>query len=132
MSGKIILITPPDIYENDTKSVLFVHINDQDQETVSRWIADKQFDHDINFYLYNGESDVPWILWASASCQHKYIDLDQVNEISQALSGYLLGKGQFTYKTTNENLAAVYSHINNNRVTEIEQFLERALGDQNN
>ena len=64
-------------------------------------------------------------------CQYKYIDLDSVNEVSTLLGGYVLGKSGFYYKTDNENTAAIASHINNNRITSIEKFLERVLSEQN-
>jgi hypothetical protein len=131
MSGRITLITPPDIYENSNVGVLFAHISDEDQELVSKWLADKELENDLNFYIYNGESDVPWFFWAVGCCQYKYIDLDGVNEISTLLGGYVLSKPGFYYKTDNENTAAVASHINNNRISSIEKFLERILSEQN-
>lgn len=131
MSGRITLITPPDIYENSNVSVLFAHINDSDQELVSKWLADAELKTDVNFYLYNGEIEVPWFFWAVGCCQYKYIDLDEVNDITKLLSGYVLSKPGVYYKTQDENTAAVISHINNNRISSIEQFLERVLSEQN-
>jgi hypothetical protein len=131
MTNKITLITPPDIYENGNLSLLFMHINDQDQEMVSRWLAERELSSNINFYIYNGEIDIPWLLWAVNLCQYKYIDLDLTNELSKLISSYILSKNNFYYKTADENLAALYSHINNNRVVKIESFLERALSEQN-
>ena len=130
MSGRITLITPPDIYENNNTSVLFVHISDADQEIVSKWLAQANLDNNFNFYIYNGEPEVPWFFWAVGCCQYKYIDLDGVNEISNLLSGYVLSRPNFFYKTENENAAAVVGHINNNRISSIEKFLERLLSEQ--
>jgi len=130
MSGRITLITPPDIYENNNTSVLFAHISDADQEIVSKWLAQANLDNNFNFYIYNGEPEVPWFFWAVGCCQYKYIDLDGVNEISNLLSGYVLSKPNFFYKTENENAAAVVGHINNNRISSIEKFLERLLSEQ--
>jgi len=129
MSGKITLITPPDIYENSNPSLLFIHISDADQDAASQWLGIKKLANNVNFYMYNGEPNVAWILWAMGACQYKYIDIDNQNNISQLLCGYLLGKVDVYYKTVDENLSAVCSHINNNRVKSIEDFLERALGE---
>lgn len=131
MAGRITLITPPDIYENSNTSILFAHISDADQEIVSKWLANAELKNDVNFYIYNGEPEVPWFFWAIGCCQHKYIDLDGVNDISKLLSGYVLSKPSIFYKTENENTAAVISHINNNRNSSIEKFLERILSEQN-
>lgn len=129
MQGKITLVTPPDIYENSNPSLLFIHISDADQDTASQWLGKQKLTANTNFYMYNGEPNVPWILWAMGACQYKYIDIDNQNNISQPLCGYLLGKADIYYKTEDENLAAVCSYINNNRVKRIEDFLERALGE---
>lgn len=130
MNGKITLITPPDIFENGNLSLLFVNLSEQDQDTVSKWLSDADIEENINIYFYNGEPNVPWFFHAIGACEHKYIDLDGNNYVTSALSGYVLGKSNFVYKTTDENIAAVYSHINSNRVRQIEEFLERALSGQ--
>lgn len=132
MKGKLTLITPPDIFENFNDSILFIHLNDADQDSVSKWLGATDFTQDINLYVYNGEPDVKWVLWALGQCRYKYIGLDDSNEITQALAGYILGKSNVFYKTTNENIAAVYRHINVNRISQIEHFLERALSDKTN
>lgn len=130
MLGKITLITPPDIFENSNTSILFVHLSEKDQDTVSQWLAKNDVNEDLNFYFYTGEPDVSWFLHAAARCEHKYIDLNNVNYVTQSLSGYLLGKSGVYYKVDDENVAAVYSHINTNRITNIETFLERLLIEQ--
>ena len=128
MSGKITLITPPDIFENSNPSILFVHIDDKEQDIISKWLSNADLRHDINFYVYSGEINVSWFLYALSRCEYKYINIDCVNYITHAISGYALGKSGTFYKTTDENLAGVYSHINSNRVNQVEQFLESILG----
>jgi hypothetical protein len=130
MQGKITLITPPDIFENNNTSVLFIHLSDQDQDAVSKWLKSATIDQDLNFYIYSGEPNLPWLLYAIGCCQYKYIDLDSLNYVTQAMSGYMLSKPGFTYKISDEAVAEVYSHINHNRVNQIESFLERILSDQ--
>ena len=132
MTGKITLITPPDIFENSNPSVLFVHITDEEQDIISRWLGKADFKTDINFYVYSGEPNAIWFLYALNRCEHKYINIDCVNYITQALSGYALSKSGIFYKTQDENLAAVYSHINSNRVRQVDQFLESILGAKTN
>jgi hypothetical protein len=129
MNGKITLITPPDIFENSNKSLLFVNLSLHDQDIVSKWLAGKELNEDINFFVYSGEADVEWLFWAMGASKYKYINIDNPNQILQSLSGYLLSKSNVFYHTTDENLVAIYSHINSNRISEIETFLERALGD---
>jgi hypothetical protein len=130
MSGKITLITPPDFFENQTHSLLFMHISDQDQEIVSQWLSSKNIKDPLNFYVCGNDADVRWILWASGHCRYKYIDLDNMDGVSKALVSYILSKPDVYYKTTDSNLSAIYSYINANRVSHIESFLERSLSDQ--
>ena len=130
MNGKITLITPPDIFENGNLSILLVNVGDKDQDAITKWLSESAFEKDVNIYFYAGEPNVPWFFHAIGCCEYKYIDLDEDNYVTKALSGYVLGKCGFSYKTVDENLASVYSYINNNRVTRVEDFLERALSGQ--
>ena len=130
MQGKLTLITPPDIYENSNLSILFIHLTDDEQDAVSEWLSKNDIPGDVNLYLYNGEPNVQWFLYAMSRCEYKYINIDCVNYITQSLSGYVLGKGNTYYKTSDENIAAVYSHINSGSVTNVEQFLESILSEQ--
>lgn len=127
MNEKIILITPPDIFENFNLSILFVHLNEQDQDIVSKWLSNSNYDQDINFYVYDGQPNVDWFLYAASRCEYKYIDFDNSNFITQSLGSYMLGKNNFYYKTSDENLASLYININNNRINKIETFLERIV-----
>jgi hypothetical protein len=130
MNGKITLITPPDIFENGNLSILLVNVGDKDQDAITKWLSESTFEKDVNIYFYAGEPNVPWFFHAIGCCEYKYIDLDGDNYVTKALSGYVLGKCGFSYKTVDENLASVYSYINNNRVLRVEEFLKRALSGQ--
>jgi len=130
MKSKITLITPPDIFENSNKSILLCHMTDTDQDTVSRWLKDADLPYDLNLYAYTDEANPVWFLYALNRCEYKYINIDGVNMMTQALAGYMLSRPNVYYTTANTNLAAVYSHINSNRVDSIDEFLERILGAQ--
>lgn len=127
MNNKITFITPPDIFENDTHSILFLHLSESEQEVVSQWLTESTFDQDINFYVYDTEDNIPWLFYAMSVCQHKYLNLDGKTAVTDALAGYLLGKNDVYYKTNDSNLISIYSNINNNNVDCVENFLERIL-----
>jgi len=129
MNGKLTLITPPDFYENSNTSILFINITEQEQDTVSKWLGSAKIEKDLNLYVYDGDTNASWFLYASNRCEHKYINMDHVNYITQALSGYILGKDGVYYRTSDVNLGAVLSHINHNRVDSVDIFLESILGD---
>jgi hypothetical protein len=130
MQGKLTLITPPDIYENSNLSILFIHLTDEEQDAVSLWLANNEIPGNVNIYLYNGEPNVSWFLYALSRSDYKYINVDCLNYITQSLSGYVLGKSNTYYKTSDENISAVYSHINSGSVINVEQFLESILSEQ--
>jgi hypothetical protein len=128
MKSKITLVTPPDIYENSNKSIMLCHMTDEEQDAVSQWLHNADLPYDVNLYAYTSEPNAVWFLYALNRCEYKYINIDYVNLITQALSGYVLSRSGVYYKATDTNLAAVYSHINSNRVNKIEEFLEIVLG----
>jgi hypothetical protein len=131
MQGKITLITPPDIFENESNSVLFMHLSESDQQLVSEWLAKANIEEHINVYFYDHEIQLPWLFHALSRCEYKYINLNDVNQVTSALSGYILGKKNTFYKINDENLSAVYHYINQDRITTIETFLEKAFNEQN-
>ena len=132
MQGKITLITPPDFFENNNESVLFMHLSDAEQDIVSKWLSKSTITSNVNFYVYIDEVNVSWLLYALNRCEHKYINMNYCNSITQALGGYMLGKSSVHYSTSDANTSAIYSHINQNRVDSVEKFLEAVFGDQTN
>ncbi len=130
MQGKITLITPPDLYENENISILFVHLSDKDQETVTSWLSKQTYEKHINIYFYNNEAEAPWLLHAMSRCEYKFIDLSSMNLTTSTLLGYMLGKTNTYYKTDNIILAEICQHINQNRIINIENFLERVFNAQ--
>lgn len=131
MTAKITLITPPDFFENLNLSILFVNLSDSDQDFVSRYLAEKKFNQDINFYVFNQEKNISWLLYALNRCEYTFIDFDPQTKILNSIGGYLLAKSNVFYHTKDENLTAIYSHINQNRITNIKLFLERIFNGQN-
>ena len=129
MQGKITLITPPDIYENSNPSILLAHLTDEQQDQASRWLGENDIKENVNFYLYSGENNITWFLYAMSRCEYKYINADHVTFITDALIGYMLGKTGAYYSTSDEELAEIYAHISTGRVESIEQFLKSIFSD---
>jgi hypothetical protein len=128
MTVKITLITPPDVFENDTKSILLLNLTEKQQTAASEWLGRFESQDNLNIYFYQNEIDVPWILHAMAISKHKYIDLDGTGELSHYISGYIIGKPNTYYSCFDQNVASVYSYINSNRVNDVVEFFERTLG----
>ena len=128
MPMKITLITPPDIFENGNDSILFMDITDEEQDAVSKWLGNKELDIPVNIYFYQGEPNIPWLLHALSCTNFKYINLNNMSAVSTYMAGYVLSKSGVYYKTNDENVAALYSHINSGRVDGTDKFLERIFG----
>jgi hypothetical protein len=130
MKAKLTLITPPDIYENNNFSIFLAHLTQEEQEELSKWLGKSDILKNINIYLYSGEQNIQWFLYSMSRSEYKYINIDHVNYITQSLSGYMLSNSNSYYKTDNDDLAEVYSHINSGRVDSVIQFLEGIFGEQ--
>ena len=130
MSNKITLITPPDIYENSNFSILFLGLTDTDQDNASLWLG--QHDHypDCNFYYYQGEENLTWLLYALNRADVKFLNFDTDHAIISMLGSYILGRPNVHYTTQNPDLKALMSHINNQYVPDVQTFLERVFDGQ--
>lgn len=129
MQGKITLITPPDIYENSNYSILFVGINEEEQEQTSKWLAKKEDLPNCNFYYYQGENNPEWLLYALNRSDAIFLNLDTDSAIINIMGSYILGKSGVYYTTKDENLKALINYINNQFVPTVENFLEKVFND---
>ena len=129
MSLLITLITPPDIFENENPSIFLVNLTEKEQDEATKWLSDCTLDTELNIYFYQHEPNIVWFLHAMANSGHKYINLDNTHGMSDMLAGYILGKSSVYYSTSDVNRVAVYSHINQNRIGGVKDFLERVLSE---
>jgi hypothetical protein len=127
MPAKITLITPPDIFQNDQESILFVDLNEGDQEAVIKWLTD--VDYSLNIYFYSGDPNVPWLLHALSCSDYCYINLNNMSAITSYLIAYILSKQDVFYSVNDINVAEIYSHINLNRVSNSIEFLKKVYSD---
>jgi hypothetical protein len=130
MSLTITLITPPDIFQNDNPSLFFINLTEEQQDETTKWLSECPLTLDLNIYFIQKEPNVVWFLHAMACSSHKYINLDDTSSMTEMLSGYLLGKQSVFYSTNDKNKIAVYGHINQNRVGNVKDFLERVLSEK--
>lgn len=124
----ITLITPPDIFENENTSLVFMNISDQEQEEASQWFADHHIDKPINLYYYQGETNVPWLLHALAISRGVYLNCNNNSDVTKWITSYVLGKPNVWYKADDENFVALMSYINQKNVNNIKEFLEVHFG----
>lgn len=125
MAAKITLITPPDIYQNDQDSIIFIDLSEKDQDAASEWLGKAELN--LNVYFYQGENNVPWLLHSLSCSQYRYINLNNMSAVTGYLAGYIIARPGVHYTVDDTNVADLYSHINLNRVTDVVEFLERTF-----
>ena len=114
------LITSPDKLFNKTPSLLLVNPSDIIKENFNS-LATK-FESDVNLYLYeNIEEELSWLLEVAQSVDYIVLDIDNTKDYHWII-GYLLGFNN-TFWLTNGS-ESVYNIINNNRIYELNQFME--------
>jgi hypothetical protein len=128
--NNITLITPPDFFENDNFSVLFLGMTESDQDKTSRWLAQCEDTNTLNLYCYQGENNLPWLLYALNRADIKFLNFDSDYPIINFLGSYMLGKPNVYYTTQNTDLKELMSHINNRFVPDVETFLNETLNAQ--
>jgi hypothetical protein len=130
MQGKITLITPPDFFENNNLSILFINLTEEEQDIISKFLYENNISIDINFYVFDTDPNIPWLFYAFNRCDYRFINFNNSTDVSNTLGSYLLSKSNTFFCSDNENLVAMYSHINQNRITNIKMFLERIFNDK--
>jgi hypothetical protein len=114
------LITSPDKLFNNTPSLLLVNPSDMIKENFNSLATN--FESDVNLYLYeNIEEELSWLLEVAQSVDYIVLDIDNTKD-HHWIIGYLLGFNN-TFWLTNSS-ESVYNIINNNRIYELNQFME--------
>ena len=131
MTSKITLVTPPDYFENKNFSILFVGMSDKTQTEVSQWLKDHPIYPDCNLYVYQGDDNIPWLLYAKHRCSATLIDYDVSDANIVYMGSYLVGYSNVFYTTTNTAISDLLSHISNNFVPSTITFLERVFDVKN-
>jgi len=124
----ITLITPPDVFENENTSILFMNISDEEQETASKWFSENNLDKPLNLYYYQGETDIGWLLHAISIAKGIYLNCDNNSDVTKWITSYVLSKRNVWYKAEDKNFRALMSYINQKPVKDITKFLEVQFG----
>lgn len=126
MPNKINLITPPDVLNNKNFSVTLVNISEKEKETCSIFLSKQNDNREINLYAYNNDSNPTWLLnsvrWGDCPA---YINLDNTTDISVKYTSYILSLSNVYYSTKDSNAQELYSLLNVNRVSDVQEFLKK-------
>ena len=114
------LITYPDKLFNDNTSLLLVNPNDTIKENFNHYA--QKFQSNINLYLFeNKVEELGWLIEVAQTVDHIVLDIYNT-KIDLWIIGYLLSFVKTFYLTNTPD--SVYNVINNNRIYELNQFME--------
>jgi hypothetical protein len=122
--GKITLVTPPDYFENSNISILLVGFSQKDQEDTSVWLKENDQTLDINFYYYQGEDTIEWLLYALARADYTYINCESDSLIIQKLLTYMVSRPGVFWSSQSEDTVKILTCLSNKQVNTIEDFLK--------
>ena len=123
MAAAITLITPPDFYQNNQASLMFIDLTEKEQDDVTAWLK-AQDEFSLNIYYYQGEPNIPWLLHALAASNYVYVNVDNMSAVTSYLIGYIVSKPNVHYSTINTSVSEVFNFINHNRIKDATEFLE--------
>lgn len=127
MTGKITIISPPDIYINKTQSIILVNTTEQEQEQVSEWFSQNPLNQELSIYFYNNEKNLQWLVMSFAVANYRYINLDNTQDESHLLASHFLSSDNCYYKITDPNLFEVYRLVNTSKLDIITDFLDKVV-----
>ena len=127
MTGKITLISPPDIYVNRGFSIILVNTTEDEQETISDWFGKNNLTKEISIYFYNNENNLQWLLPAFNISHQRYVNVDNSKDQSSVLMSYMLSGDNCYYSTKDKNAQEIFSLLNTSRLENITEFLEKVI-----
>lgn len=127
MKNKITLITPPDFFENDSFSLMFVGLQSIEQEKLTTFLSNSAYDKEINIYFYVDEKDSKWLLYSLSKSNLIFLNLNNVKSSANIFSSYILSKPNVFFTTESEDIGDQLKIINSNRIPDFDFFLEEIL-----
>lgn len=127
MTGKITLISPPDVFVNKSQSIILVNSTPEEQEIVSNWFSEHPLARELNVYFYNNERNLSWLVTSYNVAMYRYVNVDNTDDQSAHLLSYLLSLENTYYSTNDNNAFEIYRLLNTSRVSSIEDFLNRVI-----
>lgn len=127
MTGKITLISPPDVYVNKAFSIILVNTDNSEQEKISEWLSTNDISREVSVYFYNNDRNPQWLVTAYNVARYRYVNLNNTKDESGLLASYLISMDNCYYSLTDPNEFEIFRLLNNSRVESIVEFLEKVI-----
>jgi hypothetical protein len=126
MSGKINLITDPDILANDNLSILLINLKNDDEQLLTDYLSKHDLICDINLYVHRNENpNLLWLLNSFQYCKNAYINLDEIDPVAGTYATYFIGRSKTYFCTKTEDMATIMNPISVNRIEGIVDFFQK-------
>jgi hypothetical protein len=126
MTGKINLITEPDILANDSLSVLLINLSNDDEQLITDHLSKHDLTSTINLYVQKGEQpNLFWLLNTFAFSTHVVINLDNIDPLVGTYATYFIGRAKTYFYTTSDQMSEIMSPISINKVGSVVEFFEK-------
>jgi hypothetical protein len=122
--NNIVIITPPDILNNDAFSICLIHPRKELKETLHDILT--RVEINVNVFLYEllADYDIEWLLNVVKSSDVVLIDVDNCDVLTKVFSSHIIAQPK-TFYLTNDNYTP-YNVISKNRVYDL-SWLENIL-----
>ena len=127
MTGKITLISPPDVYVNRGFSIILVNTTEAEQELIIDWFGSHNLSKEISIYFYNNERNVQWLITAFNMAHFRYVNIDNSTDQSNVLLSYMLSGEDCYYSTSNESAHEIFRLLNTSKLDNVTEFLEKVI-----
>ena len=127
--NNIVIITPPDVLNNDAFNICLIHPRKELKETLHKILT--QVEINVNVFLYDLSSDydIEWLFNIVKSSDIVLIDVDNCDILTKIFSSHIIAQPN-TFYLTNDNYTP-YNVISKNRVYDL-AWLENILNRGNN
>ena len=127
MTGKITLISPPDVYVNRGFSIILVNTTEEEQEAISNWFGSNNLSKEVSIYFYNNEQNLQWLVTAFNIAQHRYVNVDNSSDQSNFMLSYMLSCDNCYYTTNDQNAHEIFRLLNTSKLESVIEFLEKVI-----
>jgi hypothetical protein len=127
MTGKITLISPPDVYVNRGFSIILVNTTEEEQEKISDWFGQNNLRKEVCIYFYNNEQNIQWLLAAFNMAHYRYVNVDNSKDQSNVLMSYMLSGDNCYYQNSDKNAQEIFGLLNTSKLESVTDFLEKVV-----
>jgi hypothetical protein len=131
MTGKITLISPPDVYVNKSFSIILVNTTDEEEAKITDWFSEQDLHKEVSIYFYNGNNNLQWLVTAFAISKFRYVNVDNTHNLeadnSKFLLSHMLSSDNCYYTLTDNNMFEIYRLLNTSKIDSVTDFLDRVI-----